>query len=408
MWPGIICLAFLFQSGSPNPDWQAEGLKALDQKNYPAAIDALRKAVAAEPKDIAAHFNLALAYSLSDRDAEAIAEYRATLELKPDLYEANLNLGILLLRGKQPEAAADPLQKAVSARPKEVRPAAYLADALLGAGRLEEARAAYHAVLELDPKSAAAELGLAHIEARQNHLAEAAPHFQRAAELDAAYRESLLELADLYESAKRLDEAVAIYSQFPENPAAQERAGEILLASGKAAEAVSHLEFAVKSSPTSANRLALATAYFATKEVEKGAKTLNEALAADPNNYDLRMLAGRVLRDHKQYEQAEKQFLAAASVKPDAVAPWGELAASSTLAENYPQALAALDKVKALGGENPSHYYLRAIILDKQHIYEPALENYQKFLAASHGKMPDEEFKARQRVRIIQKELSKR
>jgi hypothetical protein len=39
---------------------------------------------------------------------------------------------------------------------------------------------------------------------------------------------------------------------------------------------------------------------------------------------------------------------------------------------------------------------------------EPALENYEKFLTLSENKYPDEEFKARQRVRILKREISKR
>jgi hypothetical protein len=37
-----------------------------------------------------------------------------------------------------------------------------------------------------------------------------------------------------------------------------------------------------------------------------------------------------------------------------------------------------------------------------------ALEAYLNFLATSQGKFPDQEFQARQRARIIEKELSKR
>jgi hypothetical protein len=50
---------------------------------------------------------------------------------------------------------------------------------------------------------------------------------------------------------------------------------------------------------------------------------------------------------------------------------------------------------------------VRAIMLDKIKQIKPALENYQKFLALSDGKHADEEFKARQRVRILEKELGK-
>jgi tetratricopeptide (TPR) repeat protein len=67
-------------------DNTAEGIKALDAKDYPAAAEWFKKGVAEDPKDYAAHFHLALAYSLMAKDADAIAEYRTVLELKPGLY----------------------------------------------------------------------------------------------------------------------------------------------------------------------------------------------------------------------------------------------------------------------------------------------------------------------------------
>src|SRR6516162_6616381 len=90
--------------------WQAvnpasEGLKALEEGRYDAAAQAFTKAVAADPADYSSHFNLALAYSFLERDSEGIAEYRKTLELKPRLYQAELNAGILLLRQKKPVEA---------------------------------------------------------------------------------------------------------------------------------------------------------------------------------------------------------------------------------------------------------------------------------------------------------------
>ena len=66
-------------------------------------------------------------------------------------------------------------------------------------------------------------------------IADAAPHFEKAAELNPNYRDGLLELASLYEAQKQSAEAIAIYQKFPDNPGAQERLGELLLASGQAA-----------------------------------------------------------------------------------------------------------------------------------------------------------------------------
>ena len=67
-----------------------------------------------------------------------------------------------------------------------------------------------------------------------------------------------------------------------------------------------------------------------------------------------------------------------------------------------------MDKLAAMHAEKPGHVYLRAIVLDKVKQYQPALESYQRFLEMSQGQNPNEEFKARQRSRIIQRELSKR
>src|ERR1700689_5658124 len=96
------------------------------------------------------------------RDAEGVAEYKKALDLKPGLYAAELNLGILLIRDQQAAEAVSHLQAAAEQKPKEFRPREYLAEALLESGELVKAEEAFHAALELNAKSAAAELGLAH------------------------------------------------------------------------------------------------------------------------------------------------------------------------------------------------------------------------------------------------------
>ena len=45
--------------------------KALDEARYEDAISILSKTIAANPKDISAHFNLALAYTLQNKDDQA-------------------------------------------------------------------------------------------------------------------------------------------------------------------------------------------------------------------------------------------------------------------------------------------------------------------------------------------------
>src|ERR1700693_1149466 len=97
MWLTSLVVVFLaFQS-----NFYELGIKALDEKRYDAAVENFINAIAAEPKDYTLFFNLALAYSLQGKDAEAVPEYKKALEIKPDLYQAQLNIGISLLREKR-------------------------------------------------------------------------------------------------------------------------------------------------------------------------------------------------------------------------------------------------------------------------------------------------------------------
>jgi len=404
MWPAaLLVLLLAFQT-----NYYEQGLKALDQKQYQSAVDDFLKAIEAEPKDYTAHFNLALAYSLLGNNAEATNEYKKVLELKPELYEANLNLGIIFVRSSQAAQAVPYLTNAVAQKPKEYRPNYNLASALLASGDWAKAEQAYTTALELDPKSPDAELGLAHALAMQKRLAEAAPHFKKAAELNPKYNDGLLELAGLYEAQNQPAEAIALYQQFPDNPGAQERLGQLLLSSGQAAGAISHFQAAVDRSPTTANRAALATAYIKNKEPDKALPLADAILATDPSDFEVRMLHGRILRDQRKFPAAAQDFFRGTQIKPDSAEAWSELAGVLVMAEDYPRALGALDRLAALHDEKPGHVYLRAIVLDKIRQIKPALESYQKFLALSNGQNPDEEFKARQRVRILQLEISKK
>jgi len=399
----ILPLLLLFAG-----DYSSDGMKALEENKYREAADLFAKAVEADPADYAANFHLALSYSLLGRAADAIPVYKKVLTLKPGLYEAELNLGILLVGQKQAAEAIPYLQGASEQKPKEYRPRIFLANALLESGDPAKAEENYNAAAGLDPKSAAVQLGLGRAIARQKRLADAAVHFEQAAGLDPSYKDALLELASLYESNKQPDEAVAIYQKFPENAAAQERLGELLIEAKRYPEAIERLEKVVAKDPTPANNLALAHAYRLNKEPEKALPLLEKAAAGDPRNFELRMMFGSSLRDQKNYRAAAREFLAAAQLRPDDKQAWNELAGMLILLDDFAQATAALDRVKALGGETTAHFFLRAIMLDKTKLYKPALENYQKFLAAAGGKYPDEEFQARQRVRIIEKELSKK
>lgn len=389
-------------------DFQADGLKALEARQFDNAIALFSKAVAADPKDYGAHFYLAMAYSMQGKDADAIPEYKTVLQLQPGLYEAEMNLGVSLLQTKDAAGAIEHLTAAAKQKPMEFRPQFYLGEALFASKQYPEAEAAYTAALAINASSAPAELGLGKAMSRGQHLDQAEAHYRKAVALDPSYKDALLDLAQMDENAHQHQQAIAIYKDFPDNPAVLERMGALLLADGHSAEAIAPLEASVAKAPSPANKLQLAQAYMREKQLDKAEPLAAQALAANPQDFDLRMFDARLLRDQRKFPEAAAQFLAAAQSKPDSAAAWNELAGVDLAAEKYPEALAAFDRVKALGAETVANYFFRALALDHLNQAKDALENYNKFLAGSNGQYPNQEFQARGRVKALELELHKR
>jgi tetratricopeptide (TPR) repeat protein len=399
-----LLLAFWLQAADP----AAEGMKALEAQRYEEAAKLFGDAVAKDAGDIAAQFHLGLSLSLLNRDAEAIAAYKKVLEAQPGLYEAQLNLGVLHLRQKQFAEGAALLEEARKQKPAEYRPNYYMGEALVGLEKFEAAEAPLRAALAADAKRPEAQLALGRALAKQGRVKESGAWFAGAAAADASFRDAMLELAGYHEQAKNRDEAIAIYKQFPENAGARERLGVLLIDSGQAADAVTELEAAVKASPTAANRFALATAYLKARQNDKALPLIAAAAEQEPKNVELRLTLGRLHREAKNLQGAAQQFLAAAQADPASLPAWRELASTLFLGGNYQGTLAAFDRLRALGEETPAQWYLRALCYDRMQLYKEALPAYEKFLSVSEGKSPEEEFMARQRIRVVKKVLEKR
>jgi len=405
LFPAFYLAALL--AAGPSFDLQDDGLKALDQQNYTQAEQIFSKLAAADPKDYSAFFNLALAEIGLKRDSQAAEHFKQVLTLKPGLYEAELNLAILQLQNHNAADALPLLRDAAKQKPNTARPQRYLGDALMARDDAPGAADAYRAALAADPKLAAAELGLGQALLRQNQMAAALPHYKQAAFLDPKLKSYQLEIASALAQSGDRDKAIDFLKDFPDDAGAREELGRIYLAANKPGDAVDQFQAAVKLSPTSANQLALATALIRNKEEEAAKPILEQALAANPQDFDLRMVVGRIHRDKREFLPAANQFLEATRLKPDSAEAWNEAAAVLVLAEQYPQALAALDRVHNLNADTAGDYYFRAIVLDKLRQVKPALASYRRFLEMSQGKNPDQEFIARQRSRILEKEANR-
>ncbi|MEP7355185.1 MAG: tetratricopeptide repeat protein [Acidobacteriota bacterium] len=398
--------AGIAQTASSDPS--AAGEKALDEGRFEAAVEIFSKLVTADPADVGSHFSLAIAYSQLGRDALAIPEYRKVLELQPDIYEVHINLGQVLLRSKQPAEAILHLKRAHEQKPQEFRPAFFLGEALAEVDQQNEAVAALTAAVAIDPKSSPAELSLGRALAATGKLPEAETHYRKAVALDPQAKGSLLELGQMLEQKGDTAGAMALYREFPESPAAREHLGFLLIKEGKPEDAIAALEPVVASAPTKTSRLALAQAYVQHKDLAKAEPLLEQVVADEPKNFELRMTYGRVLRDEHKATPSAFQFQEATRINNDSPEAWSELSGALILIEEYPAALQALERVKQLGAEKPGHVFFRATSLDHLKQIRAALDQYNEFLNLSKGQNPDQEFQARMRARTLAQELEKR
>jgi len=116
------------------------------------AITALRQAVRSRPEAASVRGKLAFALLNAGRLSEAVAEFEAAARLEPDSPLSHFNLGFALSRmpGRLDDAIAE-YQTAARIAPDFADAHKNLGNALLKAGRVPEALAAYSEVLRLRP-----------------------------------------------------------------------------------------------------------------------------------------------------------------------------------------------------------------------------------------------------------------
>jgi superkiller protein 3 len=119
-------------------------------------------------------------FETQGRYPEAVAEYRKAIEKNPKALDLHYRLGRALLLGSHDQAA------------------------------LDQARKEFEAELALNPSDAAAEYQMGQALTAEQRKSDAAPHFERAAELRPDFAEALIAVAKLRSDAKKYAEAIAL------------------------------------------------------------------------------------------------------------------------------------------------------------------------------------------------------
>jgi len=227
---------------------------AVRDRRFSEALPIVREVLRENPRNAFARLVLGSAYMGMDQYQEAIAQYRSYLELVPTSSYAHMWIaicytrlgergramdeataaltidskfsdalilrgGILAALGRYEESVRD-LRAAVENDPAKPMVRLDLAKVLAEAGRPDEARLQYEAILTIQADFAPALNGLGALEARAGRLTEAETMLRRSLEVEPRQADARFNLARVLEQLGRNVEAAAEYERVAEDPSA--------------------------------------------------------------------------------------------------------------------------------------------------------------------------------------------
>ena len=342
--------------------------------------------------------------------SEAIEAYRKSVEANPQVFESNLNLGLLLERKGDPQAAKY-LAAAITLKPASHQEKS-LSQAYLSLGHVlektnpEEALKAYRKASELQPGDAEPHLEAAILLEQQKNLTAASQEFQKALDLDANNRDALAGLVNTYSRSGQLPQAETLLRRMttsePQNATLHIQLGRVLAAQKKNDDAIAELTKGLDLAPgdAAANR-ELIQLLLDEKKYPEAIVRFKPAIQANPSDPDLHYLLGTAYLRNKNFPEAQAELIQAVKLKSDFGQAYGDLAFAASENKDYKLCAMALDVRAKFLPETPFTYFLRATALDHLHDWPDAITNYEKFLSVAEGKYPDQEWQAKHRLIAI-------
>lgn len=158
---GLLIIALVLTTGlayAQNVDVSGvikEGIRLNGEKNYPAAIEKYKEALAAEPDNVQANYQLAFSLNASGKGTEAIPYLNKVIKTGGDLTGPAYELmGSIYDTAHQPQQAIDAYQQGIKLKP-DYQPLYFnLGIAYFRAQKYADAELAAIEAIKLDPKHA--------------------------------------------------------------------------------------------------------------------------------------------------------------------------------------------------------------------------------------------------------------
>jgi superkiller protein 3 len=382
---------------------------AIDRMDFAAALDPLNQYIAQRPDEPYPHFQLGYAYAGLKRAADAKGEFSRAIALDPKMAAAYQNLGLVLMESDPATAAVAFLHQA-ELQPAESRPRFLAGYALERAGKMPQAAEQYRAALALSPKDYESEFALGRVLLRTNDASGAEEQFRAAIAARGDAAPARLGLANTLLAQKKYEAASDALGDYlklnPADRSAHFDRAAALLNLNRFDDAAAELDRADSGAPPTAESLKMRGEIFLQqKKVKEAVDTLKQALVLAPKDSATAAWIGRADIELRDYPAAIGILTQVHANNPQNADVLRDLSDAFYLGENYAAAIEAMDRLAKLETPRPGSWFVRAICYDKLSRKVEAIEAYQKFLDLDGGQHDTQDFQARNRIPVLQKEL---
>ena len=280
------------------------------------------RTLAENPAAWMAHNNLGVYLEFSGRTREALAHYRQSLRLRPDLPEVHFNLAVIYGKMGDAERASRHLERALALESTMDEVHYRLGLLLLAKGERNEALIRFMKAARLNPQNTAALCQIASILAGAGDRKRALYYYQKALSVNPALFEAHAGIGGILAGAGDPKEALhhlrLALSLRPADADARNDLGAVLLRTGREREALAEFSEAVRLSPRSPRALTnLALLLARSGRRDEAIARYREAISVEPANPDTLYNLGVLLAQAGRHAEALPLFQKAASLAPD-------------------------------------------------------------------------------------------
>jgi tetratricopeptide (TPR) repeat protein len=349
----------------------AKGDQSFGQAKYPEALIYYGRALQINPRLPEAHYKLAQTHIKMKSWPAAYTELLRTVELQPENWPAQLDLGRLELAGGKKQEAKDRAEKILKSNANNIDAQLLLADSDAALGDVKKAIEEANIAIQMAPDRASSYLNLSQLQVRDGDPKSAEANMLKAQALDPKSMISTMLLGAFYAQQKRFPEAEkqfqAAILTAPDDPAPRAALANLYSLqndSSKAEQVLTDAKNQLSSNPA-AYRM-LGDTYLAHGQVDKALDEFASLSTKYPNDFSVQKTYIQLLIRKNRLDEAATRndaLLNKIHQDPEATILKGQI---QLLQRKPDEALATLQSASKMAPDNAFGHYQLGLALDQQ------------------------------------------